>query len=129
MECVVAKDHILANQYQITRQQLTEHGVLIQSHSTHTRNIIDNALELDENTNIIMESNYLETIKAMIQNGLGWGVLPQSMIDNSLHQLKIKGVRMNRHLGVLLHEFRTLSSPANALLDTLASQGRTNSPL
>ena len=128
MECVVAKDHILANQDQITRQQLAEHGVLIQSHSTHTRNIIDHALELDENTNIIMESNYLETIKAMIQNGLGWGVLPQSMIDNSLHQLKIKGVRMHRQLGFLLHELRTLSSPANALLDTLRSQGKTNNP-
>ena len=125
MECVVAKDHVLANQDTVTRQQLRDHGVLIQSHSTHTRNIIDNALKLDNNIKIIMESNYLETIKAMIQNGLGWGVLPQSMIDDSLHQLKIKGVSMKRHLGVLLHEFRTLSSPANSLLETLKNQSRT----
>mgnify|MGYP001827921193 CR=1 FL=1 len=69
MECVVARDHVLANQdEQITRELLTDHGVLIQSHSTHTRNIIDTALNLDENIKIIMESNYLETIKAMIQN-------------------------------------------------------------
>ncbi|MBT8118270.1 MAG: LysR family transcriptional regulator [Gammaproteobacteria bacterium] len=126
MECVVAKDHILAAQDHITRQQLRHHGVLIQSHSTHTRNIIDSALKLDDNTNIIMESNYLETIKAMIQNGLGWGVLPRSMIDDSLHQLKIKGASMNRHLGVLLHESRTLSSPANALLETLNSHDKKN---
>ena len=66
-----------------------------------------------------MESNYLETIKAMIQNGLGWGVLPVSMIDKSLKKLTIKNVNMERHLGVLLHESRTLSSPANALLETL----------
>jgi len=119
MECVVANDHVLAQQKTVTREQLAEHGVLIQSHSTHTRNIIDNALNLDENIKIIMESNYLETIKAMIQNGLGWGVLPESMIDDSLHQLKIKGVKMERHLGILLHASRTLSSPANALLETL----------
>lgn len=119
MECVVANDHVLAKQRTVTREQLAEHGVLIQSHSTHTRNIIDNALNLDENIKIIMESNYLETIKAMIQNGLGWGILPQSMIDDSLHQLKIKGVKMERHLGILLHASRTLSSPANALLETL----------
>jgi DNA-binding transcriptional LysR family regulator len=119
MECVVAKDHVLAKQKTVNRKQLAEHGVLIQSHSTHTRDIIDCALKLDSNIKVIMESNYLETIKAMIQNGLGWGVLPESMIDHSLHRLKIKGVKMERHLGVLLHASRTLSSPASALLNTL----------
>jgi len=119
MLCVVANDHILAKQKTVTRKQLAEHGVLIQSHSTHTRDIIDQALKLDSDIKIIMESNYLETIKAMIQNGLGWGVLPESMIDNSLHKLKIKGVKMERHLGILLHESRTLSSSANALMATL----------
>jgi len=119
MECVVANDHVLAKQKTVTKTQLAEHGVLIQSHSTHTRDIIDRALKLDADTKIIMESNYLETIKAMIQNGLGWGVLPESMIDKSLHKLKIKNVKMTRHLGVLLHSSRTLSSPANALLEVL----------
>lgn len=119
MECVVAKDHPLATQKTVSTKQLTEYGVLIQSHSTHTRDIIVQALQLDADIKIIMESNYLETIKAMIQNGLGWGVLPESMIDNSLHKLKIKGVKMQRHLGVLLHASRTLSSPADALMETL----------
>jgi len=119
MLCVVANDHVLAKQKTVTRKQLVEHGVLIQSHSTHTRDIIDQALKLDSDIKIIMESNYLETIKAMIQNGLGWGVLPESMIDNSLHKLKIKGVKMERHLGILLHASRTLSSSANALMATL----------
>jgi DNA-binding transcriptional LysR family regulator len=119
MQCVVANDHPLAKQKIVSLKQLTEHGVLIQSHSTHTRDIIDRALKLKKDTKIIMESNYLETIKAMIQNGLGWGVLPESMIDSTLHKLKIKDVIMERHLGVLLHASRTLSSPANALLEAL----------
>ena len=124
MVCVVANDHVLAKQKTVTTTQLSKHGVLIQSHSTHTRDIIDRALKLDANTKIIMESNYLETIKAMIQNGLGWGVLPESMIDKSLHKLTIKNVKMERHLGVLLHASRTLSSPAKALLDTLKNSDR-----
>ena len=119
MQCVVAEDHILTKQKNVSRKQLAEHGVLLQSHSTHTRDIIDNALKLKADTKIIMESNYLETIKAMIQHGLGWGVLPESMIDDSLQVLKIKGVKMQRHLGVLLHASRTLSSPATALLKSL----------
>jgi len=119
MQIVVAKDHVLAKSKTTTINQLSEYGVLIQSHSTHTRNIIDQALKLDSNIKIIMESNYLETIKAMIQNGLGWGVLPESMIDDSLHRLNIRNVKMKRHLGTLLHATRTLSSPANALLKKL----------
>jgi DNA-binding transcriptional LysR family regulator len=124
MECVVAKDHVLAKQETVTRKQLADHGVLLQSHSTHTRSIIDNALKLGTNVKIIMESNYLETIKAMIQNGLGWGVLPQSMIDSSLWRLLINGVTMERHLGVLMHASRTLSSPANALLESLKNSSQ-----
>lgn len=119
LECVVGKDHALAKQKSISIKQLSEHGVLLQAQSTHTRDIIDQALKLNPKIKIIMESNYLETIKAMIQNGLGWGVLPDSMIDESLHRLRIKGVSMKRQLGVLLHASRTLSSPANALLATL----------
>lgn len=122
MQCVVANDHPLAKQKTVTRTQLAEHGVLIQSHSTHTRDIIDRALKLDSNIKIIMESNYLETIKAMIQNGLGWGVLPESMIDKSLHRLKIRDVKMERHLGVLLHASRTLSNSAAALLENLKNR-------
>jgi len=119
MQCVVAKDHVLASQKNVSRKQLSEHGVLLQSHSTHTRDIIDRVLKLDDKVKIIMESNYLETIKAMIQNNIGWGVLPESMIDDSLQRLEIKGVKMERHLGVLLHASRTLSSPAAALLESL----------
>lgn len=119
MQCVVAKDHPLASLERVTRKDLSAHGVLLQSHNTHTREIIDSALKLKANTRIIMESNYLETIKAMIQHGLGWGVLPESMIDDSLQVLKIKGVRMQRRLGVLMHAGRTLSSPAAALLACL----------
>ena len=121
MQCVVARDHELASIKNVTIRQLLNYGVLLQSHNTHTRSIIDKALKLPADIKIIMESNYLETIKAMIQNGLGWGVLPESMIDDSLHRLPIKGIRMERHLGILYHASRTLSSPANGLLELLST--------
>ena len=44
MYCVVAKDQILAKQKQVTIKQLSDHGVLLQAQSTHTRDIIDQAL-------------------------------------------------------------------------------------
>jgi len=124
MHCVAANDHSLAKQHSLSSKQLSQHGALLQSHNTHTRHIIDRCLKLSNNTKIIMESNYLETIKAMIQNGLGWGVLPESMIDDSLKKLKVKGVKMERQLGVLVHASRTLSSSASALLDILKNIAR-----
>jgi DNA-binding transcriptional LysR family regulator len=119
MQCVVSRDHELAKQKTVSRQQLAEHGVLIQAHSTHTRDIIDRALKPAAINKVIMESNYLETIKAMIQSNLGWGVLPESMIDDSLHKLTVRGVNMERRLGILLHGSRTISSSANALIEIL----------
>jgi DNA-binding transcriptional LysR family regulator len=124
MECVVAKDHEMAKQKTVTRKQLAEHGILLQAHGTHTRDIIDKTLKLPPDIKVIMESNYLETIKAMIQNSLGWGVLPESMIDDSVHKLTIEGVKMERYLGVVLHGSRTLSSPANALIEILKNSTR-----
>lgn len=124
MKCVVACNHPLSKIRDINMGHLSEYGVLLQSHSTHTRDIIDRALELDKKIKIIMESNYLETIKAMIQNELGWGVLPESMIDSSLHKIELRDVSMERHLGVLLHADRTLSSPASALISMLREADR-----
>ncbi len=119
MKCVVAKDHVLATQQNVSRNELNKHGIILQAHNTHTRHIVEAALQLGEDTRIIMESNYLETIKAMIQNKLGWGVLPESMIDSSLKQINVKSATMKRELGVLLHASRTLSRPASALLELL----------
>ncbi len=119
MHCVVARDHVLATKKSLPVDQLNKYGALLQSHHTHTRDIIERNLKLDKHSRVIMESNYLETIKAMIQHGLGWGVLPESMIDDSLHIIKIRQVKMQRQLGVLLHASRTLSSPASALLTLL----------
>lgn len=119
MQCVVAPDHALASISQPSRSTLFGYPMLLQSHNTHTRHIIESALHIPDDVKIIMESNYLETIKAMIQHGLGWGVLPDSMIDDSLQRIDISSLHMQRHLGALFHSTRTLSSPAEALIELI----------
>ncbi len=124
MQCVVATGHALADTGTITPAALRQHGAILQSHGTHTRRIIDQALQIGEHHRIIMESNYLETIRAMIQHQLGWGVLPASMIDTRLHTLDViddhgQPLKMARHLGVLRHAERPLSHPAAMLLKIL----------
>jgi DNA-binding transcriptional LysR family regulator len=119
MYCVCAPEHPLAKQKTVSRRELQQHGVILQASNTHTRNIVEKALQLGTQNRVVMESNYLETIKAMIQNNLGWGVLPESMIDKSLVKLSVNKSKMKRELGVIYHAARTLSNPASALSDLL----------
>ena len=120
MHCVVATGHPLASG-KVTRKQLLQTPSILPSHGTYTRALIDHALQLDDNINILIETNYLETIKAMVETGLGWGVIPDSMLDESLKIINIKTVKMQRELGVVFHKSRTRSGPANALLNSLNS--------
>lgn len=119
MHCVVACDHPLAANKKITRQQLLNEPSILPSSGTYTRALINAALKITDETNILMETNYLETIKAMIKIGLGWGVIPDSMLDDSLRILPLKNIKMQRELGVVFHRARTSSSAANALMGLL----------
>lgn len=121
MHCVVAIDHHLAGLKKITRKQLFNEPSILPSAGTYTRGLINAALEGIEESNILMETNYLETIKAMIKIGLGWGVVPDSMLDDTLVSLPLDKTKMVRELGAVFHKARTLSSPANALLELLSS--------
>ncbi|MFC1589490.1 LysR family transcriptional regulator [Pseudomonadota bacterium] len=119
MHCVVATNHPLASG-KVTRKQLLEAPSILPSENTYTRALINRALKLNDKVNILIETNYLETIKAMVETGLGWGVIPDSMLDNSLKVIDIKTVKMQRELGVVFHKSRTRSGPANALLTLLS---------
>ncbi len=123
MHIVVAADHPLANIKNITKTKLLSESSILPSDGTYTRALINTALGTDTPDKLLMETNYLETIKAMIKIGLGWGVLPDSMLDNSLRALPVSKLTMQRELGAVMHNARTSSSPANALLQLLGSAG------
>lgn len=68
---------------------------------------------------VAMSTNFLETLKMMVSIGLGWSVLPETLIDDSVHRLKIDHPPIERPLGYLFHENRTLSNAARAMIDLL----------
>jgi DNA-binding transcriptional LysR family regulator len=74
---------------------------------------------------INMTTNYLETIKMMVSVGLGWSVLPESMLDDNIRPLHLAGVSLVRNLGVARHHKRQLSNAAQAFFDVLrANRGK-----
>lgn len=69
--------------------------------------------------NLNMATNYLETIKMMVSVGLGWSVLPESMVDKQVKKLDVPNVNLSRSLGVVHHEKRHLSNAAHAFYTML----------
>ncbi len=67
-----------------------------------------------------MSTNYLETIKMLIGVGLGWSVLPKTMVGDDVVVLDIDiDIDLARTLGVIHHVNRTLSNAGKAFIDLL----------
>jgi len=115
----VSRHHALASETSCTIKRLLKYAAILPSRGTYTRQLIDDALGLDASVNTLLETHYLETIKAMVKTGLGWSMLPQSMLDESLTALDIKHVRTMRQLGTVVHSMRTKSNAANAMINLL----------
>lgn len=116
---VVRKGHALSKK-PVQLRELVRHPAILPDTSTYTRELIENLFSRHKlELNVHMSTNYLESIKMLVNVGLGWSVLPTSMLDKSLQVLKVPNVRINRQLGVVWHARHSLSSPAKAFLDYL----------
>jgi DNA-binding transcriptional LysR family regulator len=117
---VLANDHPLADASDITPQLLLQHAAILPSIGTFTRKIINNLFAGDEDRlNIILETNFLETIKVMVSANLGWSILPESMADSTLVSHPLKGLDIRRSLGIVTRNKRTLSLSSSAMIELL----------
>lgn len=117
---VIAPDHPLSQRNQITLPILSDHPVILPGDNTYTGQIIK-ALFAKEHLslNVLMATNYLETIKMLVGIGLGWSVLPKSMLDKQMRAVEVNRVNLQRSLGYLYHRKRTLSNAARAFITLL----------
>jgi len=117
---VMAADHALAGQLEIDPLELLEHAAILPSLDTFTRKIINGLFAANKDQlKIILETNYLETIKVMVSANLGWSILPQSMVDSSLSSHRLRGLDVHRPLGIVTRKNRTLSLSSTAMIDLL----------
>ena len=117
---VTAADHALAGQQEIDPLELLEHAAILPSLGTFTRKIINGLFDANKDQlKIILETNYLETIKVMVSANLGWSILPQSMVDSSLSSHRLRGLDVQRPLGIVTRKNRTLSLSSTAMIDLL----------
>lgn len=116
-----AADHPLASQEKFYIEQLPDYPAILPDMSTFTGRIVKTLFEeRGLALNVSMSTNYLETIKMLVSVGLGWSVLPISMMDPSLRVINVPNVTIERQLGAIHHVQRTLSNAGKAFLDCLA---------
>ncbi len=117
---VCAVDHPLARIKNLDIATLAGYPAVLPDMSTFTGRIVKQMFEkqgLMLYTN--MSTNYLETIKMLIAVGLGWSVLPRSMLDSSSCELDVPATQIERTLGVIHHVHRSLSNAGQAFIDLL----------
>jgi len=118
--CFVAgKNHPLANIHQPELKSLSEYQAVLPGIGTYTRDILEQALTprgITIQTGI--STNYLETLKMLVSIGLGWSLLPGTLLnDSDFKILEVEELQLTRTLGVIRHRKRTLSNAARAMLE------------
>lgn len=116
---VCGPEHPLAGYKQAGLATLAQHAAILPGTETFTRQIVESAFKpLGISLKVELSTNYLETIKMLTAVGLGWSVLPETMLDGELHLLQTP-LRLTRQLGLVQHVARTPSNAAQALIRML----------
>mgnify|MGYP000324303719 FL=1 len=121
---VCAKDHPLSQLKRIELNDLGRYPAILPEDNTFTFKLLAEKFRQNKiPLHSPMPTNYLETIKMLVSVGLGWSLLPESMIDkieeNSLHELRIEEIKLTRPLGFLYLKDRTLSNAAKAFIELI----------
>ena len=113
---ICAQDHPLATLTKPELKDLAEYPIILPGLNTYTGRIIQNLFQQEGiPLKAPMSTNYLETISTMVEIGLGWSVLPETLV-RELHVMPFEQVCIERELGYIHHMKRSLSNAAVAFL-------------
>lgn len=113
---VAAPFHPIAQKEHLTLQDLIEYPSLLPAAQTYTAQITLAEFEKQGlKPKITMSNNPLESIRMLVSIGLGWSVLPKTLLNQDMQQLDLD-VEMNRQLGMVWHPARTQSRAMQELI-------------
>lgn len=116
---VVAPFHPLAQKNNLKLEDLIEYPSLLPAAQTYTSQITLAEFEKQGlKPKITMSNNPLDSIRMLVSIGLGWSVLPETLLNQDLKRLDID-FKMNRQLGMVWHPARTQSRAVQELIEMM----------
>ncbi|WP_151670818.1 LysR family transcriptional regulator [Nitrincola schmidtii] len=116
----VSTHHPLAKQGKVTLAQLNQYPAILPKPETFTHQLVRQQMSAWKmEPNLGMSTNYLDTIRMMVSIGLGWSLLPESLINDQLMRLHLEAAPIHRPLGYIYHRERTLSNAAQQMVKLL----------
>lgn len=113
---VAAPFHPLAQKKHLSLEDLIQYPSLLPASQTYTTQITLTEFEKQGvKPKITMSNNPLESIRMLVSIGLGWSVLPKTLLNQDLQMLDID-LQMNRQLGMVWHPGRTQSRAVQELV-------------
>ena len=129
LKFVCSQDHALSNMLNPKLKDLANFPVILPGLNTYTGRIVQSIFQSQQiSLTAPMRTNYLETISKMVEVGLGWSVLPETL-TKPLHVLRLNHTPMKRQLGYICHTKHTLSNAGMRFLSLLDQQCETESNL
>ena len=123
---ICASDHPLTKIEVPNLNDLSQYPVILPGLNTYTGRIIQNLFDSqDIPLKSTLSTNFLETISTMVEIGLGWSVLPETLVKN-LHVMTPDYTEVVRELGYIHHRKRSLSNAAVAFLQLLENSSQIN---
>ena len=120
LHIVTSPNQPLSQLGKISLEELVQHRCVLPGKDTYTYQIINQALgHLENQLNVYVSTNYLETLKMLVSAGFGWSLLPDTLLDEKLVVVDTP-LKLQRELGVITHRKRTLSNAARGMLGILA---------
>jgi DNA-binding transcriptional LysR family regulator len=120
MDIMISATSPLAKETNLSLETLLTQPAILPEHGTYTRDIIEAAFEkINKPLSPGMSTNSLETVRMLVSIGLGWSVLPRTMINRSLKVLRFPRLQFKRELGIIWHAGRTLSNATNVMVSCL----------
>lgn len=115
LEIVVGLDHPLTETGTVKLANLANYPCVLPSRETETYQIMQREIEAQNlSINTQMTTNNLQSLKMLVEAGMGWSLLPVTMLDPDLKVLD-SGHRWTRNLGLVVHKKRSLSNAAQAM--------------
>ena len=117
---IVARDHPLAGRPRLSLAELARYPAILPGLATYTGRIVEELFRARQiEINAPLSTNYLETISMLAGTGLGWSLLPRSMLTDELVPLTTDAPPQHRTLGCVTNPARSRSNAAGAFIQIL----------